>query len=132
MHPILKSFNRLAARPRYVGADGLVLDDEKIIFVEKDMPIQVELSQGQMNNIIRLLKTADVSRVQSISVIAVAALSRLHRRRRLQLAATTTPLGSDQYNIGSFVAWTKQLTRADNNAIDQLLVIDATSAARLT
>ena len=110
----------------------MVLDGEKITFVEKDMPIQVELSQGQMDNVIRLIKTADVSRVQSVSAVAIAALSRLRRKRRLQRAVTVTPLGSDQHNVASFVEWANRLTRADGNAIDQLLVIDATAAMRLT
>jgi len=131
MHPILASFNRKAVRPKYNGTDSLTVDGEKVIFGRNMMPIQVELSEGQMNNVIRLVKTADVSRVQSVSLAVLAALGRLRSRRDLRLTIANTPLGSDQHDLGSFVTWTKQITRADRAAVAQLRVIDATATARL-
>jgi len=131
MHPILASFNRQANRPRYSSSDSLTVNGKKIIFGSKAMPIQVELSQGQMNNVIRLVKTADISRVQAVSSAVLAAMGRLKARRNLSQAIAGTPPGSDQHDLGSFITWTKRITRVDRAAVAQLRVIDATATARL-
>ena len=92
--------------------------------------VQVELSTGGFNSIIRMVQRADYDRVQWVVTATHETLRRLKAKRVPTAAVTKMPDGSDQADLGSFKAWLDKLTPADKAAIAQVQAIDATAFAR--
>ncbi len=94
------------------------------------MPVQKELPQNQLNNIIRMVLKADQERALAIRQATFDTLKRLRVPRDLSKATTKTPNGSDQCDIGSIITWLNKVEKIDSVAITQIVLIDATAVAR--
>ena len=94
------------------------------------MSVQVELPVGQLNNVIRLIHCAERERVEVLRTATESTLARLKVARNLRKAIGKTPAGSDQWDVGSIVAWLNKIKATDALAIQQLVAIDATVVSR--
>ena len=95
------------------------------------MPVEKHLPDNQFNNIIRLVKMADLERVKHIKTATFLALKRLKAKRRVVNAKRKIPKGSDQVDIGSFITWMSKVQAVDKKAIEQIVSIDATACRRV-
>ncbi len=118
-------------RPKYDGPDALIIDGEKLIFEEKNMPVLVELNKAQYNSTIRMVKQAGVDRLKFVRSATYVALKRLGVARNLSKAAKKTPRGSDQHNTGNLVTWLARVSPKDKKAVRQIVAIDATAVTRM-
>jgi hypothetical protein len=94
------------------------------------MSVQVELPAGQFNNVIRMLHCAERERVLVLKTATEITLARLSVKRNTRKAISKTPAGSDQWDMGSVVAWMNKIKPTDTLAIQQLVAIDATVVSR--
>jgi hypothetical protein len=91
----------------------------------------LELPKNHFNNIIRVVKLGEITRVREIRTATFNTLKRLGVERDLKCGIRKTPSGSDQVDIGSIVTWFKKITKEDIAAIKQLVTIDATACKRM-
>ena len=96
------------------------------------MPVQIELPQDQLDNVLRLIFTANRERVTALRNASYYALRRLGVRRRSRAeAATKMPEGSDHCDMMSVFVWMNKVQPTDREAVAQIALIDATAATRL-
>ena len=92
--------------------------------------VVLEFSAGALGHVLRMVLHADRERIVYLGTATKQALERLGAKRDVAKAVRKLPDGSDQIDIGSFVAWLDKITPADKAAIGQLVLIDATIASR--
>ena len=93
--------------------------------------VQIALQKRHLNSMIRQLKTQKLDHAESMLLATKTAMRRLRLRPDPSKAAEGVPKGSDQCDVGSFIAWTNKITKVDTEAIQQLIKIHATAAARM-
>ena len=102
------------------------------------LPCDLALPANQFNNVIRCLLRADVSKVLQMRNYTHGLLKELGEKRNAKAAAKRTPKGSDHCDFQSIFRWGDRLRAADKtcegyeDALDQLVTIDATAVARGT
>ena len=92
--------------------------------------VKLEFSTHGLNTMIRQILHADKERVNWLRTATEQAMASLGVKRNLAKAVSKVPEGSDQCDLGSFVAWLKKITKNDTAAIGQLILLDATLASR--
>jgi len=93
--------------------------------------IQVELPPDQFATFIRQIKNADSERAAAYHAITRRAMRRLRLRHDPDAAVKGIPVGSDNSDVGSFVAWLNKVTRYDKAAKRQIVALHATVVARI-
>lgn len=88
------------------------------------------LPKNQYNNVIRLLRRADISTVLAIRNVTFVRLNEIGVKRDLSKAVEKTPNGSDQVDVQSVVQWIRSVTPDQKRAVWQLVEIDATACSR--
>ena len=88
------------------------------------------LPKNQFNNVIRLLRRADISTVNTIRNVTYSKMKELGLKRDESKAAQKTPKGSDQVDVQSLVVWINSIKPDEKRAHWQLIEIDATAVAR--
>ena len=96
------------------------------------MPVEKNLPPTQFNNVVRWIKQTEVDRLKGLTVATAATIARLHVRSvRMRNAIKGVPEGSDHFDSGSLVEWMNKVQPEDQEAVAQVLAIDATARARL-
>ena len=95
------------------------------------MAVEKKLLDGQLNNVIRMIKQGPMERVLSIKTMTHKTLKRLKVKRDATKARTKLPRGSDQVNVGTLFTWLNSIGKEDEGAVKQLVVIDATCCRRV-
>ena len=131
MNKIIRAWQRHQGRPKYDGPDTVMLDGQKIILEELEMPREFKLPPKHMDNVIRLIKKVSLDHVKNLRTASYNNLKRLELKRDGRLARRKIPAGSDQFDLGSIITWMNQIPKTDKKAVRQLLVIDATCCRRL-
>jgi len=90
----------------------------------------VAMESYQVDNVVRSIFRNGADRVAYLRAATKAALDRLGVKRDLSKATAVCPAGSDHSDYQSIVAWMGKIEKGDLAAVDQLLRIDATAAAR--
>lgn len=88
------------------------------------------LPKNQFNNVIRLLRRADIETVNTIRNVTYRKMKELGLKRDVSKAAQSTPNGSDQVDVQSLVVWINAIKPDEKRAQWQLIEIDATAVAR--
>jgi len=88
------------------------------------------LEQNEFNNIIRAVRRTSSENVAYLRDATYRNLKRIGRKRDMEYAVTSTPIGSDQLETASIVAWMSKVDKDDWEAVKQLLGIDATLVNR--
>lgn len=105
------------------------------------MAMQMQLLKGHFANVIRLIQRSRLDRAEQIRYASYEALKLLNVKRDRSKAVKKLAVGSDQGDVGSILAWIKNLRvppdGADNavkkdfrQAVKQLVAIDATAVIR--
>ena len=92
----------------------------------------VALTNRQLKNVITQIKEISLERVLVIRNETYNALKRLNVKRDTSKNWSGNPDGSRQFDMGTLLAWIKSVNKGDGDAIDQLVVLDATCCARGT
>ena len=93
--------------------------------------VQIALQKRHLNSMLRQLKTLKLEHVESMLLATKTAMRRLRLKPDPSKAVKGIPKGSDQCDVGSFVTWTRSITKEDKDAIQQLIKIHATAVARM-
>lgn len=131
MNSIVAAWQKHEKTDKYSGPDSAMLLDVKFVLKEEEMPVQTELPKNQMNNVLRLIKTASLDQVKALKTATYNELKRLGAKRDGRKAARKIPSGSDQGDIMSIVQWMSRVSPADKKAVDQIIKIDATCCRRV-
>lgn len=92
----------------------------------------VALTQTQLKGVITRLKEWPLERVLQVRTGTFQALKRLGVARDTSRNWKGNPDGSRQGDVGSLLLWLTQIRKGDADAIDQLIMIDATACERGT
>lgn len=90
------------------------------------------LTEYVFNSIIRSIKNKPTTHASTIRTETHKALRRLGLRRNGRKAVKGTPAGSDDGNRMSIFEWCRKVGKDDNDAVSQLIAIDATAHQRVT
>lgn len=90
----------------------------------------VALTKTQLKNIVTALKERSLEQVLVIRNETYAALKRLELERDTSRDWKGNPGGSNQFDMRSILDWVRRIQKGDDEAIDQLLIVDATACAR--
>jgi hypothetical protein len=131
MNPIVTSWQRHENRVKYDGPDSVTIDDETITLKESHMPVQTELPDHQLNNVLRFVKMAALNKVLGLKTATFNTLKRLGVKRDGRMAARKVPKGSDQGDVGSIIRWMDGIQPTDKKAVAQIVKIDATCCRRV-
>lgn len=94
------------------------------------MPVQAELPQSQLDNVLRMVHSADRDKVLALRNATFNNMKRLGVRRDRSKAVAKMPNGSDQFDLMSIFVWMAKVAKADKAAVEQIIQIDATAVAR--
>jgi len=89
-----------------------------------------ELEKNEFNSVIRQVRKTSSENVAFLRDATYNKLKELGVKRDMEYAVEKTPMGSDQLDTGSLVAWIKKVDKEDWPAVRQLLSIDATLVKR--
>ena len=93
--------------------------------------IQYHLSKQQFNNVIRMIKLADVHKIRQLKHMTYNKLKEFKIKRNKSLAIKKIPNGSDQFNVYAVIEWINKIKPEHTEAKKQLRVLDATLCSRL-
>lgn len=95
------------------------------------MGVEVRMAAEHFDSVIRIVKNADIDRVEQIRRATYARLKEIGVGRDLNKAVNGTPKGSDQVNMGNVLAWIGKVEANDPAAVRQLVALDATTVQRM-
>lgn len=95
------------------------------------MAVENKLPPYQFDNVVRLIKRAELERVNVLFVALTEALARVGVKPNGRRAVKGTPAGSDQWDVGSIVSWSRRVPAGDNEAVQQLVQLHATAYTRI-
>lgn len=130
MNQIVQAWNRCSNRKKHEGPDSLTVEDITVQF-DKDSDMKTEaLTSEQFDTIIRLVKEAELGRVNGIRGLTFSAMKRLQVKRDKMKAVKGIPKASCQVNLGSFTTWLSSVCKDNKKAMEQIIAIDATAVKR--
>ena len=93
--------------------------------------VQAKLDKNHFDNVIRMVKRADIDKIEVFEEMLKAHVERLKITVNPKNAAKGIPAGSDSSDLMSLNVWMAKVTRKNRAACRQIAVFAATVQARL-
>ena len=91
----------------------------------------VQLQDSHFQTVLRWVRTIGIGRVKQIRSATFHTLRRLSVKRDMTKAVGGIPNGSDQFDLGSFLTWLDKVKVENEEAVAQIVAVDATAHRRI-